>query len=142
MQNSQSVNVQAVDNVLNSVWKLFEKNGYQPFRSDMQWELLINGAADIRKKYASDPHIGNYCGAMLLSVQDYYVHKGKEKENGSAAVPDRNGIYNAVQDIHRIIKGEAEADAASQKYASCSPAVQELFGDMVAAAAELKGAGG
>lgn len=142
MQNSQSVNVQAVDNVLNSVWKLFEKNGYQPFRSDMQWELLINGAADIRKKYASDPHVGNYCGAMLLSVQDYYVHKGKEKEDGQAAVPDRNGIYNAVQDIHRIIKEEAGADAASQKYTKCSPAVRELFGDMVAAAAELKGAGG
>lgn len=142
MQNSQGVNVQAVDNILNSVWKLFEKNGYQSFRSDMQWELLINEAADIRKKYASDPNVGNYCGTMLLSVQDYYVHKGKEKVDGHAAVPDRNGIYNAVQDIHRIIKGEAEADAASQKYTRCSPAVQELFGDMVAAASELKGAGG
>ena len=42
----------AVDGLLQSVWKLFQKTGFKALDADLRWEFFLNEANVIRKEYS------------------------------------------------------------------------------------------
>lgn len=118
----------AVDGLLQSVWKLFQKTGFKALDADLRWEIFLNGISDIRKTY-SGTNVEHFSRMFLLAMQDYYVKKGKEVSKENAAnitVPDKKAIFNLLLDARNIMEGRTDAASAAQKYIHCCPAVQAL----------------
>ena len=119
-----------IKKILNDAWKLVEHTGYRTMESDLQWEIFLNSANDIRKRYgAENTPSCHYCRNVLLAMQDYYVNKAvaiPKEEAAKIRVSDRKAIYNLLQDAAAMIC-DGDSSPYEGKYVECSPAVKELF---------------
>lgn len=122
-----------IKKILNDAWKLFEHTGYRTMESDLQWEIFLNYANDIRKRYgAENTPSCHYCRNVLMAMQDYYVNKAvaiPKEEAAKIRVSDRKAIYNLLQDAAAMAR-DGDCSQFEEKYDECSPAVKTLFQDL------------